>query len=131
MSCGVGCRPHSDPELLWLWSRPASTALIIPLAWKSPYVGGGALEKHRPTKCPLIMAFFFFFFVFCPFRPDPSHVCDLHHSSWQRLNTLSEARDQICNLMVPSLICFHCAMTATPIIDLNVKPKSIQCLKEN
>ena len=29
--------------------------------------------------------------------PDPSHVCDLHHSSWQLwlLNPLSEARDQI------------------------------------
>ena len=27
--------------------------------------------------------------------PDPSHVCDPHHSSWQRriLNPLSEARD--------------------------------------
>ena len=26
---------------------------------------------------------------------DPSHVCDLHHSSWQRhiLNPLSEVRD--------------------------------------
>ena len=27
--------------------------------------------------------------------PDPSHVCDLHHSSWQSwvVNPLSEARD--------------------------------------
>ena len=32
---------------------------------------------------------------------DPSHVCDLHHSSWQQwiLNPLSKARDQTCNLM--------------------------------
>ena len=32
--------------------------------------------------------------------PDPSHVCDLHQSSWQRqiLNPLSEARDQTCIL---------------------------------
>ena len=31
---------------------------------------------------------------------DPSHVCDLHHSSWQRriLNLLSKARDQTCIL---------------------------------
>ena len=37
---------------------------------------------------------------------DPSRVCDLHHSSWQRqiLNSLSEARDQAHNLMVPSQI---------------------------
>ena len=37
---------------------------------------------------------------------DSSHVCDLHHSSWQCqiLNPLSEARDQTCSLMVPSQI---------------------------
>ena len=37
---------------------------------------------------------------------DPSHICDLHHSSRQRqiLNPLSEVRDQIQNLMVPSQI---------------------------
>ena len=37
---------------------------------------------------------------------DPSHVCDLHHSSQQRqiMNPLSEARDQTNNLMVPSQI---------------------------
>ena len=40
--------------------------------------------------------------------PDPSRICDLHHSSqqWQILNPLSEARDRIRNLMVPSRICF-------------------------
>ena len=33
--------------------------------------------------------------------PDPSHVCDLHHSSWQCqiFNPLSEARDQTWVLM--------------------------------
>ena len=48
--------------------------------------------------------------------PDPSHVCDLHHSSWQHriLNPLSEARDRTHNLMVPSRICFHCTMKGTP-----------------
>ena len=36
--------------------------------------------------------------------PDPSSVCDLHHSSQQHriLNPPSEARDQTCVLMVPS-----------------------------
>ena len=35
---------------------------------------------------------------------DPSHGCDLHHSSWQCwiLNPLSEARDQTCNLRIGS-----------------------------
>ena len=39
--------------------------------------------------------------------PDLSHVCDLHHHSWQHriLNPLSEARGQNHNLMVPSRIC--------------------------
>ena len=47
---------------------------------------------------------------------DPSHICDLHHSSQQRqkLNPLSEARDQTGNLMVPSWIHFLCARTGTP-----------------
>ena len=36
--------------------------------------------------------------------PDPSHVCDLHHSSRQHRipNPLSEARHRTCNLMVTS-----------------------------
>ena len=48
--------------------------------------------------------------------PDPSHVFDLAHSSWQRwiLNQLSKARDRTGNLMVPSQIHFHCATTGTP-----------------
>jgi len=49
--------------------------------------------------------------------PDPSHTCDLHHSSRQRwiLNPLSEANDQTCNLMVPSWILFCYAMVGTPV----------------
>ena len=45
--------------------------------------------------------------------PDPSWVCDLHHSSQQLriLNPLSKARVRTCNLMVPSQICFHWATT--------------------
>ena len=48
--------------------------------------------------------------------PDPSHVCDLHHSSRQHqiLNPLSEARDLTCNLMVPSWIRFLCPTMGTP-----------------
>ena len=49
---------------------------------------------------------------------DPSHVCDLHHSSWQHwiLNPLREARDWTPNLMVPSRIHFHGATTGTPLL---------------
>ena len=32
VSCDVGCRRGSDPELLWLWRRLAATALMRPLA---------------------------------------------------------------------------------------------------
>ena len=34
-----------DPVLLWLWCRPAATALIGALAWEPPYAMGVALRK--------------------------------------------------------------------------------------
>ena len=43
MSCGVGCRRDSDPELLWLWLRLTAAALIRPLTWKLPF----ALKKKE------------------------------------------------------------------------------------
>ena len=47
---------------------------------------------------------------------DPSRICDLHPSSWQRwiFNPLSETRDRTQNLMVPIRIHFHCTTTGTP-----------------
>jgi len=36
--------------LLWLWCRPAATALIGPLAWEPPYAAGAALEKAKRQK---------------------------------------------------------------------------------
>ena len=47
---------------------------------------------------------------------DPSCVCDLHHSSWQRwiLHPLSDARDQIHNIVATSRIRFCCATMGTP-----------------
>ena len=49
--------------------------------------------------------------------PDLSHICDLHHSSWQHqiLNPLIKLRDQTHNLMVPSQIRFHCTSMGTPV----------------
>jgi len=47
MSCGIGCRRGSDPELLWLWRRLMATALISPLAWKPPYAVGAALKRQK------------------------------------------------------------------------------------
>ena len=41
--------------------------------------------------------------------PDPSRICDLHHSSQQRqiLNSLSEARDQSRVFMDPGQVCYR------------------------
>ena len=40
VSCGTCCKLGSDPVLLWLWHRPAATALIRPLTWELPYAAG-------------------------------------------------------------------------------------------
>ena len=48
---------------------------------------------------------------------DLSRVCGLHHSSQQCriLNPLSETRDRICNLIVPSWIRFCWAIMGNPV----------------
>ena len=55
--------------------------------------------------------------------PDPSHICNLHHSSQKChiLNPLSEARDGTCILMDASQICFCWAMTRTPLTEYWIK----------
>ena len=50
MSCGVGHRGGLDPELLWLWRRPAATAPIRPLAWEPPYAVTAAQEMAKRQK---------------------------------------------------------------------------------
>ena len=50
MSCGVGHRRSSDAVLLWLWPRPAATALIRPLAWEPPYAVGAAIIRQKDKK---------------------------------------------------------------------------------
>ena len=54
---------------------------------------------------------------------DPSHVCDLDHSSQQSQipNPLREARDRAHILMDTSKIHFHCTTTGTPhLIDFHM-----------
>ena len=48
--CELWCsrRHGSDLVLLWLWSRPAATALIQPLAWEPPYATVAALKRQKP-----------------------------------------------------------------------------------
>ena len=50
MSCGVVHRYGSDLALLWLWCRPAATALIRPVAWEPPYATGVALKRQKKKK---------------------------------------------------------------------------------
>ena len=47
---------------------------------------------------------------------DPSRICDLHRSSWQRriLNPLREARDRTSLLMDTRRLCYHWAAMGTP-----------------
>ena len=47
MSCGVGHRLGLDLVLLWLWCRPAATALIRPLVWEPSYATGVALKRQK------------------------------------------------------------------------------------
>ena len=92
------------------------------------------IDKERKVKSVLKVYFFFFCFLFflgphlqlmevswlgvqsdlqlpaytrATAMRDLSCICDLHHSSWQCWihNPLSEARDQTCNLIVPSRNC--------------------------
>ena len=50
MSYNVGRRHSSDPVLLWLWQRPATTASIQPLPGESPYAAGEALKRQKKEK---------------------------------------------------------------------------------
>ena len=67
---------------------------------------------------------------------DSSHICDLHHSSWQCWipNPLSRARNQTCVLMDASWIRYCRAMMGTPTSHFQVcpgfyfPPVSLACL---
>ena len=50
MSWGVGRRCASDPELPWLWQRPAAIAPIRPLAWEHQYATGAGLKRKKKKK---------------------------------------------------------------------------------
>ena len=62
MSCGVGLRHGLDLALLWLWHRPAATALIGPLAWEPPYATGAALKRFK--KKNYVFKFINFWFLY-------------------------------------------------------------------
>ena len=47
VSCGVGGRQGSDPELLCLWRKPAATAPIRTFIWEPPYASSVALQEQK------------------------------------------------------------------------------------
>ena len=47
MSCGVGCRCGSDPELLWLWRREGARDAIRLRAWQPRYAARTAQENAK------------------------------------------------------------------------------------
>ena len=50
VSCGVGRRHGSDPELLWLGCWPAAVAPIRPFAWKLAHASSVALKSQKQNK---------------------------------------------------------------------------------
>ena len=59
--------------------------------------------------------------------PDPSHICNLHHSSRQRwiLKSLSKARNQTCILMDASQIYFLWARMGTPVYAFLIQTQNL------
>ena len=58
---------------------------------------------------------------------DPSLLSDLHRSSWQCFNPLSEARDRTRIPMDTSQVHFHCATVGTPIFFSVASEPAGQC----
>ena len=83
MSCGVGRRYSSDPELLWLWHRPAAAAPIRPLALEPPYATGATQEIAKKDKQTNKTSVFQIWPPFTPSSHLPPHLpqdgggCDL------------------------------------------------------
>ena len=48
MSCVTNVACGLDLAL-WLWCRPAATALIRPLAWELPHAAGEVLKRHTQS----------------------------------------------------------------------------------
>ena len=127
----------ATPDLVTCWARPgiepASSWMLVRFVSAEP--------RWKLSPCPASFFFFFLLFRTAPAAygasqaraeselwlpayttatamPDPSHICNLHHSSWQHwiLNPLSKARDRTCILMDTSWVRYHWATIGTPWI---------------
>ena len=65
-----------DPELLWLWQRPAATALIQPLDWEPPYATGAAIKRQKMKNIKTVFLNISNVTVFKPW-----HLWSSHHGA--------------------------------------------------
>ena len=74
--------------------------VVVAISWAAPAAYGGSQARGRIRDVDTQA------YARATATRDPSHVCDLHHSSQQRrmVNPLSKGRDRTRNLMVPSRI---------------------------
>ena len=128
-------------------STPGQTSKTGTNVWLS-------YSLHLGKELPFVL---FFFFFFLPYRATPmanggsqargwigaaaaglrhsiatrglSHVCDLHHSSWQCqiLNLLSETRDRTRILMDTSQLHFHCTAVELPHLSFDHSGPAAVC----
>ena len=138
VSCGCLLdSPKALPSALKVLSSHHLLTSSCPLPVKySP----SSRAPHSNSTCSTQPFFFFFFFglfraapahvevprlgveselllpTYTTARSDPSHVCDLHHSSQQHwiFNPLSRARDRTQVLMDTSWVCYCWATMGTP-----------------
>ena len=73
--------------------------VVVAISWAAPVAHGGSQARGRIGAVATGLRQ-------SHSNADPSRVCDLYHSSWQRriVNPLSKGRDRTRNLMVPSQI---------------------------
>ena len=85
MSCGVGRRRGWDLVLLWLWSRPAATAHIRPLAWEPPCAVDVVLKKKKKPKKKIKLW---------------NHVCSVSSTHLRLAHTLSFWTSRACSILL-------------------------------
>ena len=100
----------------WNWSHLKAHSLVFGLL-RAALTACGSSQSRGRTEIQLLA------YTTAIATPDPSHICDLHHSSQQCqiLNPLSGARDGTHILMDDSWVRYHWASTGTP-------SHSISCL---
>ena len=107
MSFGVCCRCGSNPELLWLWCRPAFIAPIWPLTWELPYAARAALKSKTKTKTKQL-----------------AFACQLTilGPKWVTHSEFIDSSTQ--NAFIESLPCaWHCAKSWTPEMSKQTRPQ--------